>query len=198
MTTSNDSEDTIKVAIPGKGSVDQIFSPALHKKITELLGRFETKRSSILPILHAIQDEKDWISDSDVESLERDYFLTAVDVREVLTFYSMYRTKPPKPWRLEVCNSISCWLVGSKQTLEAAEQAIEVARKEGRELPVSCREVECLGYCGRGPVAYVNKDRHLDVTPERALELMREYAAKPLPAAAKRCAELLSLQEKKG
>jgi NADH-quinone oxidoreductase subunit E len=197
MTMENDAEDTLKTAGTQK-SRNPVFSSELCQKIQGFLHRYETKRSSILPILHAIQDEKDWISDSDVVSLERDYGLSAVDVREVLTFYTMYRTSPPKPWRLEVCNSISCWLVGSKDTLIAAEAHIEKAKKEGRELPFSCREVECLGYCGRGPVALVNKDRHLDVTAERAIELMKEYTEKPLPAAAKRCSELLAQSQKKG
>jgi NADH:ubiquinone oxidoreductase subunit E len=167
-----------------------VFSEALQAKIKALLTRFETKRSSILPVLHAIQDEKDWISDDDVEVLERDFGLSAIDVREVLTFYSMYRQSPPKPWRLEVCNSISCWLLGSKQTLDAAEKFLDDAKKAGKELPFSCREVECLGYCGRAPVAFVNKDRYLDVTPDRAVALMKEYSTKPLPTAAQRCSEL--------
>jgi NADH-quinone oxidoreductase subunit E len=194
----SESEDTIQTKNPSLTASNPGFTAELKSKIQSLLHRFETKRSSILPILHAIQDEKDWISDSDVEYLEKEYGLSAVDVREVLTFYTMYRTTPPQPWRLEVCNSISCWLVGSKQTLEAAEHAIEQARRDGKELPFSCREVECLGYCGRGPVAFVNKDRHLDVTAARALELIREYSAKPLPKAAVRCAELAKLQDKKG
>ena len=168
------------------------FTEALQSKITKLLTRYETKRSSILPILHAIQDEKDWISQEDVETLERDFGLSAIDVTEVLTFYTMYRKEPPAPWRFEVCNSISCWLMGSKETLDAIEHKLSEAKKAGQELPFSCREVECLGYCGRAPVALINKDRHLDVTPERALSLIDEYAARPLPAAALRCSALLN------
>jgi NADH-quinone oxidoreductase subunit E len=194
MATSSQPEDTSNAASSASG----VFSNALKKQIESLLVRFETKRSSILPILHAIQDEQDWISDADVETLERDYGLSAVDVREVLTFYTMYRTTPPKPWRLEVCNSISCWLMGSARTLAVAEQHLKDAKASGSDVPFSCREVECLGYCGRGPVAFVNKERHLDVTPDRALELIRDYSSKPLPPAAQRCSELLQQSEKKG
>src|SRR3954466_3191226 len=93
------------------------FSVELKKIIESYLIRFETRRSSILPILHAIQDEKDWISDADVNALEKEFELSAVDVREVLTFYTMYRQKPPKPYRFEVCKSISCWLMGANETI---------------------------------------------------------------------------------
>lgn len=167
------------------------FSAELTKIIDGYLKRFETTRSSILPILHAIQDEKDWISDSDVAALEREFKLSAVDVREVLTFYTMYRQKPPKPYRFEICKSISCWLMGANETIAAVKLEIEKAEKEGRPLPFEVHGVECLGQCGYAPSTLINKDRHNNVTPQRALELIREYNGRELPQAAKNCAERL-------
>jgi NADH-quinone oxidoreductase subunit E len=168
------------------------FSPELTKTIEGYLTRFETKRSSILPILHAIQDYHDWISDDDVQALELEYGLSAVDVREVLTFYTMYRQKPCKPYRFEVCKSISCWLMGANKTISAIKDEIEKAEKEGRPLPFEVHGVECLGQCGFAPSTLINKDRHNNVTPERALELIREYSSKELPAAAVRAIEKMS------
>jgi NADH-quinone oxidoreductase subunit E len=164
------------------------FSPQLREKISSYLGRYETKRSSILPVLHAVQDERDWISPEDVEELEKDFGLSVVDVNEVLTFYSMYRKAPPKPYRLEVCGSISCWLLGADDTLKEAARAIEAAQREGRPLPFEVHKVECLGVCGYAPVALVNKDRYLNVTPQEALRLMDDYSKRELPAAAQVCA----------
>lgn len=164
------------------------FSEDLKKVIESYLKRFETKRSSILPVLHAIQDEKDWICDADVEELEKTYGLSAVDVREVLTFYSMYRTSPPKPYRFEVCNSISCWLMGSEKTIATIREKLETAEANGKPLPFEVHAVECLGVCGYAPAAFINKDRHFNVTPDLALKLIEDYSKRDLPAAAKRCA----------
>jgi NADH-quinone oxidoreductase subunit E len=164
------------------------FSKELDEKIKSLLTRFETKRSSILPVLHAVQDERDWIAAEDVEELEKVYGLAAIDVNEVLTFYTMYRKTPPKPYRLEVCGSISCWLMGADDTMAKVRAHIEDAEKAGRSLPFEVHKVECLGVCGYAPVALVNKDRFLNVTPQEALRLVEEYSKKDLPAAAKVCA----------
>jgi NADH-quinone oxidoreductase subunit E len=164
------------------------FSPALNEKIKGYLGRYETKRSSILPILHAIQYENDWISKEAVQALEAEHGLSVVDVNEVLSFYTMYRKAPPKPYRLEVCGSISCWLNGADKTISAAKAHIAEAEKSGKPVPFECHKVECLGVCGYAPVALVNKDRHLSVTPELALKLIADYSKKELPAAAKKCA----------
>lgn len=165
------------------------FPDELKKQIESFLTRYETKRSSILPILHAIQDYKDWISDQDVDALEKEFQLSSVQVREVLYFYTMYRTDPPKPYRFEVCNSISCYLMGAENTIETIEKKIQECEKQGQMMPFEVHAVECLGVCGYAPAALINKDRHLQVTPELALKLMDEYLRKDLPAAAKRCAE---------
>ncbi len=164
------------------------FSPELKAQIESFLTRYETRRSSILPILHAIQDDKDWISDEDITALDQEFQLNAIDVREVLTFYTMYRQQPPKPYRFEICKSISCWLMGANDTLKAAKEEVEKAKKEGSPLPFEIHAVECLGQCGYAPSSLINKDRHNNVTPQKALELLREYAAKELPAAARKCA----------
>lgn len=164
------------------------FSTQLNEQIKGFLGRYETKRSSILPILHAIQDENDWISPEAVQALEAEHGLSVIDVNEVLSFYTMYRKAPPKPYRLEVCGSISCWLNGADNTISEAKQYIAQAEKNGKPIPFECHKVECLGVCGYAPVALVNKDRHLNVTPELARKLMDDYSKKELPAAAKKCA----------
>lgn len=174
------------------------FSPELKKIIEGYLGRFETKRSSILPILHAVQDEKDWISDNDIDHLEKEFGLNAIDVREVLTFYTMYRTKPPKPYRFEVCKSISCWLMGANETIDTLRKEIAAAEQAGKPLPFEVHAVECLGQCGYAPAGLINKDRTNCITPERARALLKEYSAKPLPKAAQNCAQALAQKKSEG
>ena len=164
------------------------FPEELRSKIAGFITRYETKRSSILPILHAIQDYKDWVSPEDVEALEAEFELSVVHVQEVLYFYTMYRRNPPEPWRFQVCNSLPCLINGSKKTLDRIEKELEDAKAAGKPYPMSCEEVECLGACGYAPVAFINKDRHFNVTPERALELMKQYRELEIPEAAKRCA----------
>lgn len=155
------------------------FSQDLSKKIESYVGRFETRRSAILPVLHAIQDEKGWIRPEDIDALEKEFNLPAVDVQEVVSFYTMYRTSPVKPYRIEICNSISCWLRGAEKTIETLNEHMDGWKnKTGREPPFEVHAVACLGMCGHAPVAFVNKDRHLNVTPELALKLVEQYTAK--------------------
>ena len=71
--------------------MSQVFSAEVRSKIEKELTRYETKRSAILPILHAIQDTYRFVSDEQVEALDKEFGLSRVHVHEVLTFYSLYR-----------------------------------------------------------------------------------------------------------
>lgn len=152
-----------------------LFSDNLKKSITAYLSRYETKRSAILPILHAIQDEQGWIRDEHMEALEKDYGLSAVEVREVVTFYSMYRTEKPAKFQVLFCDNIVCCMMGAKETMAKIQDRIETFEKSGKESPLSLQGVPCLGVCDGAPAMLVNKDRYLRVNPGNVGQILDKY-----------------------
>lgn len=157
-----------------------VFSAPIQEKIKHYLGRYETKRSSILPILHAIQDEYGWIKDEHVEGLDKEFGLPRVHVREVLTFYSMYRQKPVRKFQVLFCNNLVCHMMGATSVMDRIQSHIKKYEKmSGKEVPFSLEGVPCLGVCDGAPAMLVNKDRHLLVTKENIDGILQKYA--PLP-----------------
>jgi NADH-quinone oxidoreductase subunit E len=157
-----------------------VFSEALQKKIQGYLGRYETKRSAILPILHAIQDECGWIKDEHIEALEKVYDLHRVHVKEVVTFYSMYRTEPVRKFQILFCDNIVCHMMGADPCMKKIEAHIKKYEEQiGDDCPFSLQGVPCLGVCDGAPAMLVNKDRHLRVTDKNVDEILGKYA--PLP-----------------
>lgn len=152
------------------------FSDNLRKKIEGYLGRYETRRSAILPALHAIQDENGWIKEEDVETLEKEFGLAAVDVREVMTFYSMYRSEKPAKYSVLFCDNIVCCMMGARETMTKIQSRIDEFEKKGVESPFSLQGVPCLGVCDGAPAMLVNKERHLRVTPANVDEILNKYA----------------------
>jgi NADH-quinone oxidoreductase subunit E len=153
-----------------------MFSKELNEKITEYCGRYETRRSAILPALHAIQDEKGHVSDEDVELLHQNFELNRVEVREVLTFYTMYRTEPPKEFRVYVCDSMSCMMLGAPPLVAKIQARIDSYKKSGKDSPISVEVTPCLGVCDGAPAVLVNKNRHLNVSAENVDKLLDQYA----------------------
>jgi NADH-quinone oxidoreductase subunit E len=153
-----------------------VFSADIVEGIKGYLGRYETKRSAILPVLHLIQDKYGWIQDAHIESLHSDFGLDRVQVREVMTFYSMYRQTEPKKFRVLFCDNMVCMMMGSRPAIHKIEERIAAYKKQGKEVPFSVQPVPCLGVCDGAPAMLVNKDRHLHVTSENVDKILDQYA----------------------
>lgn len=151
-----------------------VFSKSLQDKIQSYLKRYETPRSSILPILHEIQDEYGWIQPQHIAALEAEFGLNKVQVQEVASFYSMYRLKEEKPVRIYFCDNIVCTIMGANKVMDTIRQDIKA---RGEDCPVSLTGVPCLGVCDGAPAMLVNKDRYLRVTSENVKEILDQYDA---------------------
>jgi len=160
-----------------KGGV--VFSDKLREKIDRYINRYETKRSSIIPILHAIQDEYGWISFEHMSLLAERYALNLVHIQEVATFYSAFCLTPCKPYRILFCENIVCHIMGAKLVMEKIRRRIKIYEENSGESPISLEGVPCLGVCDGAPAMLVNKDRHLRVTEKNIDEILDRYA--PLP-----------------
>jgi len=152
-----------------------IFSDALKEKIRSYLERYETKRSAILPVLHAIQKEFTYIDDEHILALEKDFGLNRVHVREVVTFYSAYLTEKPKKFRILLCDSVSCHIEGTPKVMEKIEDFMSSYKEKGKELPFSLEGVPCLGVCGGAPAMLINEDRYLNVSCDNVEAILKKY-----------------------
>lgn len=157
-----------------------VFSDALQKKIADLLGRYETRRSAILPILHAIQEEQGWIKPEAVDELDARFDLSRVHVKEVITFYDIYKDKPVRKHQIRFCNQFTCMMLGSREAVARIEAHIEKYEAQlGEDTPFSCEAFPCLGKCDGAPVMLINKERIENVTVDKVDAVLARFA--PLP-----------------
>ena len=79
-------------------------------------------------------------------------------VREVVSFYTMFRTKPAGRRELRVCTSLPCLLRGRRGCAGAAQGRLKIGPGEttpGGELTLT--EVECLCACEMAPMAQLDE-----------------------------------------
>ncbi|HEX9575441.1 MAG TPA: NAD(P)H-dependent oxidoreductase subunit E, partial [Myxococcales bacterium] len=77
----------------------------------------DRRRSALLAALHLAQDELGWLSEPAMAYVGFRLDVPPVRVREVATFYTMYRLHPVGQHHIGVCNSVSCWAMGSEKIL---------------------------------------------------------------------------------
>src|ERR1700740_2849631 len=125
------------------------------------------------------QDEVGYVSDSVVSEIAERLDLLELDVRNVLSYYSMLRTKPAGKYNVQVCTSISCMLRGGYEILSHCKQKLGIGHKEvTRDGVFSLEEVECIGACCWAPAIQVNYAFHDDLSPDQVPSILADYRAK--------------------
>lgn len=156
-----------------------MFSEALQKRFEELLTRYPVKRSALIPMLLYAQDELGYLSEAAIGDIARRLDLTELEVRNVLSYYSMLRTRPMGRYHVQVCTNISCLLRGAEGVFEHCKKKLGVGHKQVSEDGMfSLEEVECIGACSWAPAAQVNYDFHENLTAGKMDDILEQYRKK--------------------
>lgn len=149
------------------------LEPAARKEFESLLTRYPTKEAALLPTLWLVQRQEGWISEEAMEYVAGLLGISPVKVYSVVSFYTMYYTRPMGRHVIQVCKTLSCALLGAldivKQIEERTGTSVGETSADGR---YSLRTVECLGSCGTAPMMQVNDEYHENLTPQRVDELL--------------------------
>ena len=145
----------------------------------------ERRKAALLAALHFVQDELGWLPEPAMAYVGARMDVPPVRVREVASFYTMYRLRPVGRFNLGVCNSISCWVMGSEEIIKACEDRLGIhAGHVTGDGHFSLEEVACLAACGTAPAMIVNNFRYAEnLTPESVGKLiaeLREQAGIPM------------------
>lgn len=157
---------------------NSIFSPETAARFDHLVTLYPVKRSALVPMLLYAQDEIGCVSDAVVAEIAQRLDLLELDVRNVLSYYSMLRTKPAGKYNLQVCTNISCMLRGGYEILDHCKHKLGIGHKEVTpDGAFSLEEVECIGACCWAPAMQVNYDFHDNLTTAKVDEIIEIYRA---------------------
>jgi len=155
------------------------FSAEFEARFAEMLTHYPTKRSALVPTLLYAQDEVGSLSDEVIGELARRMDLTELEVRNVISYYSMLTTKPRGKYNVQVCTNIACMLRGGEELLEHCEKKLGIGHKGTTPDGLfSLEEVECIGACSWAPAAQVNYDFHENLTNAKMDQILDEYKNK--------------------
>jgi NADH-quinone oxidoreductase subunit E len=155
------------------------FSDQFEARFSEMLTHYPTKRSVLVPALLYAQDEVGYLSDEVIHEIASRLELSDLDVRNVISYYSMLTTKPRGKYNVQVCTNIACLLRGGEELLQHCEKKLGVGHKgTTADGQFSVEEVECIGACSWAPAVQVNYDFHENLTPEKMDRILEEYKAK--------------------
>ena len=159
--------------------IKTIFSPALAARFDRMVTLYPMRRSALIPMLLYAQDEVGYLSEQVVSEVAARIGITELDVRDVITYYSLMRTTPAGKYHVQVCTNISCMLRGGNEMLAHCKQRLGIGNKETTpDKLFSLEEVECIGACSWAPAAQVNYDFHENLTPDSMDKILEDYRSR--------------------
>jgi NADH-quinone oxidoreductase subunit E len=130
-----------------------------------LFPRYPTKRACLLPVLHLVQHEYNWIPAQAMQEVAEFLGLAPAEVLDTASFYEEYWLRKKGKYLVQVCRSLSCEICGSDRIVEGLIEKLGVEVGETTDDDrYTLVELECLGSCGTAPVALVNDVQHENIT----------------------------------
>lgn len=159
------------------------YTPENRDRLEAIAARYPPepagRRSAILPALYLVQRQLGYVSLSAIAHVAGVIGCTAADVEDVVSFYTMFYTKPVGTYVVQVCRTLPCALRGAERVTEALVEALGV-EPNGTDPSglFTLMEVECLGACDRAPLVMVNDSWHECLAPGEAKALADDLRAR--------------------
>ena len=155
----------------------KIFTAAIKEKADAIVARYETRRASILEILRLLQESYGHVSLEMEKAVAAYLEIPVIDVREVVTFYTLFYQKPKAKTRFNVCRTLPCMLAGGDEILKYFEEKLGL--KPGQASgDFSLETVECLGACELAPMLQFNDEEYVGwLTKEKVDEMIKTRCA---------------------
>lgn len=137
------------------------FSGKVRKEIDRIVARYPQKEAAILPLLHITQQEFGFISPESEKLVAGILGIKPIQVREVVTFYTMLNREPIGKYHIQVCSNLSCSLLGAEKLTDYLKEKLSIEpgqTSEDKKFTLSL--VECIGACEQAPCMMINFDYH--------------------------------------
>jgi len=150
-------------------------------RFEEIVKRYppERRRSAVLPALYLAQHQQGYITANAIRHVAEMLGITRADVEDVVSYYTMFYTKPVGRFVINVCRTLSCAINGAERVTEEICAKLHVRPGEtDASGTFTVLEVECLGACDRAPVVMVNDAWHENLQPDAAAKLIDDLRAR--------------------
>jgi NADH-quinone oxidoreductase subunit E len=149
----------------------------------EIIGRYPVRKSALIPLCHLAQEQDGYLAEDAMEHIAELVGVTPAEVLGTASFYEMLKLHHVGKYVVNVCTSISCFLVGGDELLDHAEKTLAIkAGGTTSDGMFTLESYECIAACTEAPALQVNYRYAHRVTPEDFDQLIADLRAGRTPA----------------
>jgi NADH-quinone oxidoreductase E subunit len=135
----------------------------------------------LLAALYIAQEQYGWLSPDAIQRVAERLNLTPGQVYATASFYTMFKMQPQGSYRVQVCEGLSCYLVGGAEPIiDYISKRLNIKPGEtSADGKITLEIVQCLAACDLAPAIKINDELFGNITESRLDEIMSELLSKP-------------------
>jgi NADH:ubiquinone oxidoreductase subunit E len=148
----------------------------LVKELSDKHGRV---RESLMPILQAIVQKHNYLTDEAMVEVAKELDISAAEVYGTASFYTFLDTQVKGKYIIRVCKTITCSMKGKSDIIQTIEEMLKI--KVGETTPdkqFSLIETNCIGWCHKAPAILINEMPYTELTPIKVSAIIKDYMQK--------------------
>ena len=149
----------------------------------EIIGRYPRPKSALIPLLHLAQEQDGHVTNEAMVHIAELIGHTPAEVLGTATFYEMFKFHHVGKYVVNICQTMSCALMGADELMHHAEERLAI--KAGGTTPdglITLEHAECQAACTEAPCLQVNYRYRYRMTPALLDELFDDLASGALEA----------------
>ena len=133
----------------------------------EIIGRYPMPRSATIPLLHLAQQQDGYVTNEAMIHIGELVDATAAEVLGTATFYEMFKFEPVGKYLINICDTMSCALMGADDLMHHAEHKLGIkAGGTTADGLITLAHAECQAACTEAPTLQINYRFRYRVTNE--------------------------------
>jgi NADH-quinone oxidoreductase E subunit len=130
--------------------------------------RDPARQAEVITELDTAQQRYGYLSDEALKQVSERLEVPLKDVYSTASFYSHYHMKPTGRYEIQVCEGLSCYLLGGAERLaDYLSEKLQI--QEGETTPdgrFTLKVVQCLAACDYAPAMRINDELYERLTRE--------------------------------
>jgi NADH-quinone oxidoreductase subunit E len=147
-----------------------------REEIEAKLPDYPNTQAVAIEALLIIQRHQGWVSDEKLRALSDFLRLSVANLDGVATFYNLIRRRPVGRHVALICDSVSCWIMGSEKMRDhlcsRLGTPIGGTTSDGQ---FTLLPIVCLGACDHAPAMMIDSTLHEDLDEPKVDKILAHY-----------------------
>jgi NADH-quinone oxidoreductase subunit E len=153
-----------------------MLSDTEQKEISKEFQHYETKQAACIEALKIVQKHRGWVSDETVKDIAAFLEMSPDEVDSVASFYNLIFRRPVGKNVIFLCDSVSCWIMGSTSLGEHIKRKLNIDYGQTtNDKRFTLLPIACLGTCDHAPAMMINRETYRNLTPVKIDEILERY-----------------------